>query len=133
MDELQSHLRREPPPGDDVVVVRGGDDNAEKLRRHAERIHRAYVLEGASLYGLSVYCTLDELAGRRLAHQLASYRLVRLSTVGRLRTAGFPLLPTFARPHFTVVLPSVEPADLDRLLACFDPASHNPGYGRFHR
>lgn len=133
MDELQSHLRREPPPGDDVLVVRGGEDSAEKLRRHAERIHRAYVLDGRPLYGLSVYCALDELAGRRLTRQLASYRLVRLSTVGRLRTAGFPLLPTFARPHFTIVLPSVESADLDRLLACFDPASHNPGYGRFQR
>jgi hypothetical protein len=133
MDELQSHLRREPPPGDDVVVARGGEDNTEKLRRHAERIHRAYVLDGRPLYGLSVYCALDELAGRRLTRQLASYHLVRLSTVGRLRTAGFPLLPTFARPHFTIVLPSVESADLDRLLACFDPASHNPGYGRFQR
>jgi hypothetical protein len=133
MDELQSHLRREPPPRDDVVVVRGGEDNTQKLRRHAERIHRAYILKGRPLYGLSVYCALDELAGRRLARQLASYRLVRLSSVGRLRTAGFLLLPTFARPHFTVVLPGVESADLDRLLACFDPASQNPGYGRFHR
>jgi hypothetical protein len=53
--------------------------------------------------------------------------------INRLRTAGFPLLPTFARPHFTIVLPSLESADLDRLLACFDPASHNPGYGRFQR
>jgi hypothetical protein len=28
---------------------------------------------------------------------------------------------------------NVESADLDLLLACFEPASHNPGYGRFHR
>ena len=132
MDELQLHLRREPPPDDHVVVVRGGDDDKEKLRRHAERTHRAYALKSEPLYGVSVYCVLDELAGRRLARQLASYRLVRLSAVGRLRSAGFPLLPTFARPHFTVVLPSVADADLNRLLACFGPASHNPGDGRFN-
>jgi hypothetical protein len=133
MEELHFQLRREPPPGDDVVVVRGGDDNAEKLRRHAERTHRAYVLDGKPFYGLSAYCAVDELAERRLYRQLASYRVVRPSTVGRLRTAGFWLLPTFARSHFSVVLPGSEDADLDRLLACFDPASHNPGHGRFHR
>ena len=132
MEELRFQVRREPPPGDDVVVIRGGDDNAEKLRRHAERTHRAYVLDGRSFYGLSAYCALDELAGRRLYRQLASYRVVRLSTVGRLRAAGLWLLPTFARPHFTIVVPSAERAALDSLLACFDPASHNPGYG-LHR
>jgi hypothetical protein len=77
-----------------MLVIRGGDDNAEKLRRQAERTHRAYLLGGRPFYGLSVYRALDQLAERRLSRQLASYR---------------------------------------RLLACFDPASHNPGYGRLHR
>jgi hypothetical protein len=59
MEDLQFHLRPEPPPRDDVLVIRGGDDNPEKLRRHAERTHRAYVLGGRPFYGLSVHCALD--------------------------------------------------------------------------
>lgn len=133
MEELRPYVRHEPPADDDVLVVRGGDDSLDKLRRHAERIHRAYMLDGTPLYGLSVYCALDELARRRLDRQLSTYPVVRVSTVGRIRTASFRLLPTFARPHFTIVLATIETGELARLLACFDPASHNPRYGHQHR
>jgi hypothetical protein len=116
-----------------VLVIRGGNDTVQKLRRHAERTHRAFTLDGRPVYGLSVYCALDELALWRLHRQLSAYRVLRENSVGRIRSAGFRLLPTFTRPHFTVVLASVEEEELMRLLACFDRASHNPKHGRRRR
>jgi hypothetical protein len=133
VDDLQPHVRLEPPPSDDVLLLRGGEDTVPKLRRHAERTHRAFTLDGSPVYGLSVFCALDELAQRQLYRRLAAYPLLRASSVGRVRGAGFRLLPTFTRPHFTVALASVETEELARLLACFDPPSHNPRYGHRRR
>jgi hypothetical protein len=133
VDDLRSHVRHEAPPGDDTLVIRGGDDTVPKLRRHAERTHRAFTLDGRPTYGLSVYCGLDELALWRVHRQLSAYRVLRESSVGRVRPAGFWLLPTFTRPHSTLVLASVAEDELARLLACFDAASHNPKHGRRRR
>ena len=43
-----------------------------------------------------------------LRGRLLSYPSVYLPTVGALRGAGFYLLPTFGRPHFTVLMSGPE-------------------------
>jgi len=58
------------------------------------------------LRGVSVFCALDEPLPELLVGRLPTYLLIRASTVGRLRVVGFGLLPTFARPHSTIVLAS---------------------------
>ena len=45
---------------------------------------------------------------------------MNLSTVARLRQAGFALLPTLDAPHYSVVLPDVSPETLQRFQSCFD-------------
>ncbi len=55
------------------------------------------------------------------------YGKVRLSTAGQLRSAGLPLLATFASPHFDVVLPDLSDTTLQRLAARFDEPIDNPG------
>ncbi|MGH9152009.1 MAG: hypothetical protein ACRD03_06370 [Acidimicrobiales bacterium] len=52
-EELRPHVRPEPITGDELLVVRGGPDTAAKLAAHARRMHRAYVLDGEPLFGLS--------------------------------------------------------------------------------
>lgn len=52
---------------------------------------------------------------------------MRLSTAGRVRQAGFVLLPTLGRPHYDIVLPDTSDGTLGRLDACFDPPVPNPG------
>ncbi len=85
--------------------MRGGPDTVEKLRRHSARTASAWQLDGEPLYGVSVYCALDEV-GRgsldRILSEMHSYRIVYLSTVGALVAGGFELLATGSRPHFTV-------------------------------
>lgn len=64
-----------------------------------------------------------------LSKVLAMEKLVRfetltLITVGTLRAAGLEVIPTFRRPHLTILLPDLD-ADLKRLLACDNVIWHN--------
>jgi hypothetical protein len=118
--DLRAFVRvEERPPSGARVVLRGGRDTAALLGTHARRLHRAFVLDGNDVYGISVYIALDDVgpASRRglLTGKLLSYPLVYTPTVAELVVAGFALLATFDRPHFTVAFGSL--ADVPRLLA----------------
>lgn len=75
----------------------------------------------AVLDGLTVVqtCTRSTRIGRR-------YGKIRLSTAGRLRSAGLVLLATFSRPHFDVARPDLSEQSLARLLGCFGHPIDNP-------
>ena len=80
-EELRPHLRDERPPDDATVVIRGGPDTLAKLTMHARRTHDAYVLDGEPLWGISVYCALDDVGPASLdglLRRFASYRAVHL-------------------------------------------------------
>ncbi len=131
--DLRPHLRDERPPDDSIVVVRGGPTTLAKLTQHARRTHDAYVLDGQPLWGVSVFCALDDIGSSSLSallQRFASYRAVHLARAGQLRHAGFELLPTFGRPHFTVRATSDHPDELGRLLGALGDAERNPYHGR---
>jgi hypothetical protein len=117
-------LREEEPPDDTVVVVRGGEMNSAFIRRTAQRSVAEW-----GYFAVSVFLTLDDPVDVLCAMEpyVARYGQVRLTTVGRLRHAGFPLLPTLHRPHYDVVLPDLEDQTLDRLETAFDQPIPNPG------
>lgn len=116
-------LREEEPPDDVIVVVRGGEMRSAFTRRTAETAHAEL-----GIFAVSVFLTLDESVDELCAGEpfLARYRSVRLSTAGRVRDAGFPLIPTLDRPHYDIVLPNVRDGTLSRLDECFDPPIPNP-------
>ncbi len=120
-------LRSEEPPDDVVVVVRGGEMNSDYVREAA----RDSFLE-SGLYGISVFLAIDAPVEELCVMEpyIARYGKVRLTTVGRLREAGFALLPTLDRPHYDVVLPDTSDTTLDRLEASFDRPIPNPGRTR---
>lgn len=115
------------------MVVRGGPDTLTKLAVHARRTRRAYRLDGEPLWGVSVFCALDEIGPASLdgilSGRMATYGLVHTPTVGRLIEAGFDLLPTFGRPHYTVRFASDADDELARLLTALGPAEPNPYHG----
>lgn len=130
--ELRALLRPEVPPADAVVVVRGGPTSVVRLAGHARRTHDAFVLDGGPVYGVSVFCALDDLGPASLEALLlrfASYRVVHLPRVGQLRAAGFELLASFNRPHFTVMVASVDGVDLQALVDALGAAQPNPYHG----
>ncbi|MDP9441813.1 MAG: hypothetical protein M3P34_06490 [Actinomycetota bacterium] len=116
-------LRPEEPPDDAVVVVRGGEMTGGFVRRTATDAH-----DELGIYAVSVFLALDADVEELCAAEpyLVRYGKVRLSTVRRLRSGGFPLLPTLDRPHYDVVLPDLDDTTLQRLERCFDPAVPNP-------
>lgn len=117
-------LRAEEPPEDTVVVIRGGEMTEEFVRRTATDAH-----DELGIYAVSVFLALDADVDALCSAEpfLVRYGKVRMSTVGRLRSEGFPLIPTLERPHYDVVLPDLLPSTLERLDRCFDPPIPNPG------
>jgi hypothetical protein len=117
-------LRAEEPPDDAVVVIRGGQMTGEFVRRTATDAH-----DELGIYAVSVFLTLDAAVEDLCATEpfLVRYGKIRLSTVERLRSGGFPLIPTLDRPHYDIVLPDLDDSTLLRLDGCFDAAVKNPG------
>ena len=110
-------LREELPPDDAVVVVRGGVMNSSFVRASAQDSY-----DDCGVFTISVSLALDHTVEQLCAidRRISRYGKVRLSTVGRLRTLGFALLPTLTRPHYDIVLPDLADETLDRLELGFD-------------
>jgi len=98
--------------------------NSASVRRTATGSRDEY-----GIFAVSVFVALDvpveHLCQER--SELQRYRKVRLSTVDRLRSLGFALIPTLDRPHYDIVLPDLDDITLDRLELGFDLPIINPG------
>lgn len=104
------------------MVVRAGVMAADAVRRSAQRTFDAYAVFGISVEAVIDQTVLDACRNERIF----GYRQIRLSTFGRLRSAGFALLASFDHPHFTEVLPDLSEVTLARLGASFDAPIPNP-------
>ena len=97
------------------------------IRESATDTYEEYGIFAVSVF-LVLDGTFDELC--REDPFLVRYGQVRRSTVARVRTAGFALLPTLDRPHYDVVLPDLTDGTLVRLDSVFDPPEPNPAARR---
>ena len=135
MPDLRAFVRVEPLPRESTILVRGGPDTTAKLTAHAERVRRAFVLDGDPVLGISVFAALDDIGPASLdgilSAKLTTYRVVHLVAAGQLAEAGFEVLPTFGRPHMTLLLTGVDRVEL--LLKVLGPAQANPRYGEMVR
>ncbi|MGH3655180.1 MAG: hypothetical protein ACRDUA_00835 [Micromonosporaceae bacterium] len=103
--------------------MRAGVLDREDARRAARRARGE-----TGILALSVFAALGQTVDELCRDQdLVRYRQVRTSTFGRLRRAGFPVLPTFAVPHYDVVLADLDDDTMDRLERCFEAPGPNPG------
>ena len=131
-EELRRRVRDELPPRTASVVLRGGPDTVSLIRAHARRLNRLYTLDGGPVFGVSVFVALGDLgpASERaiLSKKLHSYPTMYRTTVGSLLDAGFHLLPTFADPHYTVLIPNLD--TVAALAAAFGEMVRNPYAGR---
>ena len=136
-DELRLHIRDDAPLEDTTVVVRGGPDTADKLARHAIRTNRAYQLGGRPFWGVSVFLALDETRDASLSGLLSgrmrTYRVVHTPSLAEIHAVGFEVLPTFRRPHFTLLLPDIASSTLKQLLAALGPGAVNPYHEKRRR
>jgi len=93
------------------------------------------VLDGEPVLGVSVFAVLDDIGQASLdgilSGKLATYRVVHLAALRMLDEADFAVLPTFGRPHMTVVLRSLD--WIERLLVVLGPTQNNPHYAEMVR
>lgn len=114
-------VRHEEPPDDTLVVIRGGPLDADVIRRDARM---AFLRFGE--YGVSVLAASDEEGFRKVASgPLRLYGQLAVTTAGAIRQVGLELRPTFRRPHFTVIFPTLDDG-VRLLLACENELIENP-------
>jgi hypothetical protein len=106
-------VRTEQLADDALVVVRGGDLDIDLIRSDAVAAHARFGEYGISVFGADDDAAVDVLARDRLAQ----FAVLVLMTAGTIRRAGLELRPTFRRPHYTIMLPDLDP-DVDRLMNC---------------
>lgn len=93
------------------------------------------MLDGEPVLGISVFAALDDIGPASvdgiLSGKLATYRVIHLASLRDLAHANSAVLPTFGRPHMTIVLGG--PDHIESLLATLGPARDNPHYGEMVR
>lgn len=112
---------KEPLDDSALVVVRGGLLELPKLRVAAIAAFHRFGEYGVSVYAAPTAGAIDDLA----RNQLQRHEWLTITTVGDIRRAGLEIIPTFRRPHCTVLLSDLD-ADLDRLLGCHTVVAINP-------
>ena len=109
----------------DLVVVRGGNMSAGQLLGRAKKDH-----ERLGLYGISAFAGRTRLmtAADVVSEATIPHKVIRISTVDQIRTEGFEISWSYARPHCTIDLgPEPTEARVSQLLSAFDPPIPNPG------
>lgn len=97
------------------------------LRRAAARAEQRFGQPLLSVYAAELPFTPASLPKLvESAPLLAQRRQVCLSTPGRIRGAGFDLLPTFDAPHYSLGVLDLEHDTMERLRAGFDAPLLNP-------
>jgi hypothetical protein len=108
----------------DTVVIRGDIMIAADLTTRATNDQRRL-----GYYGLSVVAVLKPLltVAETVAYFNLAFPLIQLSTVGRIRAAGFSIERTFRWPHCTIDV-GADPSEsvMLRLIDAFDPAEPRP-------
>jgi hypothetical protein len=84
-----------------------------------------------------VFLALDETGDASLngllSGRMRTYRVVHTPSLEQIHSAGFQVLPTFRRPHFTLALPDTASSTLRQLLAALGPGALNPYHERGRR
>ena len=118
--------REELPPADASVVIRAGVMARSSIEEAASRTRERYGVLGISVEGA---IDIGVAEACRTSRRLQQHGMIRLSTFGRVRGAGFALLATFDHPHFTLLLPDLSEITLARIDRCFDDPIPNPAHG----
>ncbi len=131
LEAIEAHLRE----GETIdraagLVVRGWPLDVEGLLRNSDATRSRFSWRGEPIVAISAEVSI---AGWSVEMILAGPRLrtrsrYALAPVSDLVAAGFNLLPTFAAPHYSVLLPSYDEGSARRLLEVLGEMRRNPFY-----
>ena len=69
----------------------------------------------------------DDVLWEVAAGPLRRYQQLTITTAGAIRRVGLELRPTFRRPHYTVIFPTLDDG-VRRLLSCDNEVIDNPRF-----
>lgn len=128
---IEDHLRGGDPT-EWTLVIRGRPLTVEGLLLAAGRTVSEFTWRGAPVAAVSAEVTgpgrstEEVLAGPRLRTR----RTYAAAPVSALLDGGFPVLPTFAAPHVSIVFPAYDEASARALVDILGPEHVNPYYLR---
>lgn len=131
LEPIETHLREHETLDPDAhLVVRGWPLTGDGLLRNAGASRSRFSWHGEPLIAISAEVST---AGWSANAILAGPRLRTRSRYATARAAelldgGFDLLPTFAAPHHSVLLPSYDESSARRLLHVLGEVRRNPHY-----
>lgn len=137
--KLEEVVRARESTDDLVLLLRGGPDTKGKILRHADRLEDLFTYQDGLARGISLFAAQGDLdAWSLLGSQLQSYqkyfRIPASAVTGR-----FVLLPTFANPHWTLLLRTPDGSEvpenelIDELVAIMGEALDNPRWAKTQR
>jgi hypothetical protein len=131
LEPIEEHLRSDDQlDPDSHVVVRGWPLTVDGMLRNADATRSRFSWNGTPLVAVSAEITVGDwtvdaiLAGPRLRTRSRYAQ----TSVGSVIDAGFGLLPSFAAPHYSVVLPAYDEAHARRLLEVLGEVKRNPHF-----
>lgn len=131
LEPIEPHLRSEERLDEESdVVVRGWPLTVEGLLANAAQSRQRFSWEGRAFVAVSAEATVgdrtvdDLLSGVRLRTR-KRYAAVR---AGALLAGRFGLLPTFAVPHYSIVLSDYTSVEAKRLMEVLGDVHHNPHF-----
>lgn len=130
--KLEDAIRPGESLDDLVLLLRGGPDSKEKIFHHADRLEDAFTYHDGPARGISLFAVQGDLdAWVVLGSQLRSYpKYFRIPAGAVVRR--FVLLPTFAKPHWTLLLRTPDGTEgpesrlIDELVAIMGEVLDNP-------
>jgi hypothetical protein len=130
-ERLEDVLRPDEVADDLVLLLRGGVHEGEiaRLQRQARDLDRRFSWRGGPCYGVSVFAAMPETEVLILATRMDSRRrycrILYRDIAGRLL-----VLPTFRRPHWTVMFNDPDGPDYQHFVDAYGELRDNPYWTR---
>jgi hypothetical protein len=132
LQPIERFVRVGEAPRSDALVVRGWPLTVDGLLRNADAARSRYSHREMPFVAVSSEIVIEGwildriLAGPRLRTR----RRFAAAPVRSIVESGFELLPTFAPPHYSILLPAYTEREAQRLLDVLGEISINPHYVR---
>ena len=130
-ERLEDFVRPDEIADDLVLLLRGGvhEDDVVRVQRQARDLDRRFSWRGGSCYGVSVFAATPETESLILATRMDArrryYRIAYRDIAGRLL-----VVPTFRRPHWTVMFDGPDSPDYRRFVDAYGQLRDNPFWTR---
>lgn len=108
------------------MVIRGGALEGRTDAQLRERARQSEANIGLLAQSVLLVDAQDVACVCKQDGRVSRYSQANLSTVARIRQAGFSLEPTLDAPHYSVVFSDLSAETVERFRGCFDPAQPNP-------